>query len=429
MKKRTAIHPLRCGALALAAVLAAAPAVEAQVPAPPQARPVALVGATIHTVSDGVIENGTIVFANGRITAVGTNVTIPPGAEQVDATGKHIYPGLVDAYSAMGLEEIGSVDVTSDANELGDFNPNVRAEVAVNPESRHIGTARSHGVLVAVTTPGGGRVSGMSAALSLDGWTWEEMTLQSGTAMNVNWPSTRNQEGYAEGIRELRDMFATARAYRDARAAGGHDTDLRWEAMVPVVDGDMPVVVSASGVREIQDAIAWSEDENIRLIIRGASDADYIADQLAEKQIPLLLTSTMGGPERMWEGYDANYSLAARLHEKGVRFAITGGSSAAYNHRLPYEAGVAVAFGLSEEEALKAVTLSPAQFLGIADRVGSLEVGKDATLLITNGNPLDYLASVEQAYIEGRAIDMNDIHKQLFEKYMEKLRQRAVIMD
>jgi imidazolonepropionase-like amidohydrolase len=202
-----------------------------------------------------------------------------------------------------------------------------------------------------------------------------------------------------------------------------HDTDSRWEAMVPVVNGDVPVVVAAGGIREMQDAIAWAEDEGVRLVLRGGEDALYIADHLAAEQIPVLLTSTMDGPTRNWEGYTGNYGLAARLHEKGVRFAITGGSSAPYTHRLPYEAGVAVAFGLPADEALRAVTIQPATFLGIADRVGSLETGKDATLLITTGNPLDYLATVEQAYVQGREIDMMDIHKQLFEKYSEKVRQ------
>jgi imidazolonepropionase-like amidohydrolase len=190
-----------------------------------------------------------------------------------------------------------------------------------------------------------------------------------------------------------------------------------------VVNRHVPVIVDAGGIREMQDAIAWAEQQELRLILRGGDDALYIADQLAAKQIPVLLTNTMDGPTRGWEGYDANYALAARLHEAGVQFAITGGSSAPYTHRLPYEAGVAVAFGLPAEEALRAVTIQPARILGIDDRVGSLEPGKDATLLITTGNPLDYLASVEQAYIQGRAIDMRDIHRQLFEKYSEKVRQ------
>ncbi|MGH7446300.1 MAG: amidohydrolase family protein, partial [Longimicrobiales bacterium] len=314
-------------------------------------------------------------------------------------------------------------------------------EVAVNPESRHIGTARSNGVLVTLTTPAGGVVSGLSAAMMLDGWTWETMTLQSGAALNVNWPDPEDDEDddddeeedeeaqddspdYAAQIRQLREMFASARAYRDAKASRtAHDTDSRWAALVPVVNGDVPVVVSASSVQQIQDAIAWAEAEGLRLILRGGEDALYVADHLAAKQIPVLLTSTMDGPNRNWEPYDGNYSLPARLHEKGVRFAITGGSSAPYTHRLPYEAGVAVAFGLPVDEALRAVTIHPARIMGIDDRVGSLEQGKDATLLITTGNPLDFTATIEQAYVQGREIDMMDIHKQLYEKYAEKLRQ------
>lgn len=424
-------------------VSGAAP-LSAQVPAPPQGRTIALTGGTIHTVTNGVIENGTIVFENGVITAIGTDVTIPPGAERVDVAGKHIYPGLIDAYSAMGISEIGAVDVTQDTDELGEFNPNVRAELAVNPESRHIGTARSNGVLVTVTTPSGGLVSGLSAALMLDGWTWESMTLQSGAALNVSWPDPGNRRrwggggggrandgpGYEEQIRSLRDLFATARAYRDAKRSGiAHDTDTRWEAMVPVVDGEVPVVVSASTVQQIQDAIGWAEAEGVRLVLRGGEDALHVADHLAAKQIPVLLTSTMGAPQRTWEGYDSNYALAATLHEKGVPIAITGGSSAPYTHRLPYEAGVAVAFGLPEDAALQAVTIQPARFLGIDDRVGSLEPGKHATLLITTGNPLEYSTIIEQAYVQGRAIDMNDTFKQLYEKYSEKLRQTRVISD
>jgi imidazolonepropionase-like amidohydrolase len=432
----------RITAIALTTVVGAAVAAPAaaQVPAPPQRQPIALTGGTIHTVTNGVIQNGTIVFENGVITAVGSDVAVPSNARRVDVSGKHIYPGLIDAYSAMGIQEIGAVDVTSDTNELGDFNPNVRVEVAVNPESRHIGTARSNGVLVTLTTPAGGVVSGLSAALMLDGWTWETMTLKSGAALNINWPNPNpprgfggrpaaNRPDYAAQVRSLRDLFATARAYRDAQVSGvPHNTDSRWEAMVPVVNGDIPVVVSANDIQQIQDAIAWAESERVRLVLRGGQDALYVADHLAAKRIPVLLTTSMNAPNRGWEGYDGNFALAAQLHEKGVPFAITGGSSAAYTHRLPYEAGVAVAFGLPADEALRAVTIYPARIMGIDDRVGSLEVGRDATLLITTGNPLDYLASIEQAYVQGRAIDMMDIHRQLYEKYSEKVRQGRPII-
>jgi imidazolonepropionase-like amidohydrolase len=417
-------------ATAVAALVAPAPrALHAQVtiPAAQQSGPVALRGATIHTVTNGVIENGTIVFEDGVITAVGTDVPIPEGAETIDVSGKHIYPGLVDAYSTVGISEIGAVDVTNDLRELGDFNPNALPAVAVNPESRHIGTSRSNGVLVTLTTPAGGLIPGLSSAMNLDGWTWELMTLERAAALNVNWPNPDDDDeddGYDEQVQRIRDFFADARAYRDAQAADASSLhDSRFEAMAPALNGEMPVVVAADDVRQIQDAMRWAEAEGVRLVIRGGADAIHVADHLAEREIPVILTSTMDAPGRSWEPYDEAYSRAARLHERGVRVAVSGGSSAAYTNRLPYEAGVAVAFGMSEDEALKTVTLYPAQFMGIDDRVGSLEEGKDATLLITTGTPLDYLSDIEQAYIEGRAIDMNDIHRAFFEKYMERLRQ------
>ena len=415
---------------------------------PPQSEAVALRGATIHTVTNGVIENGTILFENGVIRAIGTDVEIPTGTRVVDVSGKHIYPGLIDAYSTVGISEIGSVDVSSDVNELGDFNPNVRAEVAVNAESRHIGTTRSAGVLVTLTTPGGGLISGMSSAMSLEGWDWEEMSMESAAALNVNWPNPRGGRGgrggrgrgfgpgpqeppptYAEQVQQLKDFFAEARAYRDATAAGEEvRTDSRYTAMIPALDGEIPVVVSADGAAQINDAITWAQEEGVRLVIRGGGDAIHVADRLVANDIPVILTSTMAAPGRDYEGYDGAYTMPARLYEAGVRFAISGGSGALYTNRLPWEAGVAVAFGLPEEEALKAVTINAAEFMGISDRVGSLEPGKQATLLITTGTPLDMTSDIEQSYIQGREIDMLDIQKFFFEKYMEKVRQNRRVV-
>jgi imidazolonepropionase-like amidohydrolase len=435
-----------------ALLMAAAPALHwagpaaahAQTPAPQQGRPVALTGGTIHTVTHGVIENGTILFEDGRITALGTNVTIPSHAERVDVAGRHIYPGLVDAYSQMGLFEIGGFDVTIDINELGDFNPNARAHVAFNPESRHIGVARSNGVLVTVSSPAGGLISGHSAAMMLDGWTWEQMTLKPDAGLIINWPSAAapafGQFGggppggrgrgdaeaqYNRSITQLSDWFADARAYRTARAAapGRHASDARLEAMIPVIEGRVPVVIQASELRQIQDAVTWAGEEGLRMVLLGGRDAGYVAPLLAQRQIPVLITSVLTSPSRAWEPHDAGYALPAALHRAGVRVGITGAASAQYAHRLPYEAGAAIAYGLPADEALRAVTLHPAQFLGFADRVGSLEVGKDATLLITTGSPLEYATIIEQAYVEGRLIDMEDAHRRFFEKYAEKLRQ------
>lgn len=409
---------------AVAALFVAGAAHAQVVPRPPQSQPIALTGGTIHTVANGVIENGTIVFVDGRITAVGANVQVPAGAETIDISGKHVYPGLIDAFSTVGLTEIGGFDQATDLDELGDITPNVHAEVAVNPESRHIGTTRSNGVLVTLASPSGGLISGLAAAMMLEGWTWEDMTIKSAAGLIVNWPNP-GSDGYADDLAELGETFATARAYRDLERANPDrlDTDPRWEAMIPVIDREVPVIVDASGAREIQDAVTWAEQENVRLILRGGTDAWYVADFLAAKKIPVLLTSVIDGPDRAWEPIDAAYGQPRRLHEAGVPFAITGGSSAAYANRLPYEAGAAIAYGLPEDEAIKAVTLYPAQFLGIDDRVGSLQTGRDATLLITTGNPLEYSTTIEQAYVQGKPIDMMDAHRRFFEKYMEKVRQ------
>ncbi len=406
---------------------------------PPQSEPVALSGATIHTVTDGVIENGVILMEHGLISAVGTDIALPSGTKIIDVSGKHIYPGLIDAYSTVGISEIGAVGVSSDVNELGDFNPNVRAEVAVNAESRHIGTTRAAGVLVTLTTPEGGLISGMSSAMSLEGWDWEEMSLESTAALNVNWPNPnpdrRGGRGfgpnpqeppptYGEQIQKLDDFFAEARAYRDATMAGTEmRTDSRYAAMIPALEGDIPVVVSADGAGQINDAISWAQKEGLRIVIRGGADAIHVSDRLVAEDIPVILTSTMAPPVRDYEGYDGAYSMPARLYRAGVRFAISGGSGSLYSDRLPWEAGVAVAFGLPEEEALKAVTINAAEFMGISDKVGSLEPGKQATLLITTGTPLDMTSDIEQSYIQGREIDMNNIQYHFFQKYMEKVRQ------
>ena len=348
-------------ALTLAAAVAATASlspssVSAQVrmTVPPQSEPVALQGATIHTVTNGVVENGTILFENGVIAAIGTDVQIPQGTRVVDVSGKHIYPGLIDAYSTVGISEIDAVGVSNDVNELGDFNPNVRAEVAVNAESRHIGTTRSSGVLVTLSTPGGGLISGMSSALSLEGWTWEEMSMESAAALNVNWPDPnpgrsrgfgRGQDEeplpYAEQVQRLKDFFSEARAYRDAVAAGEEvRTDSRYAAMIRALDRVIPVVVNADGAAQINDAITWAQGEDLRLVIRGGGDAIHVADRLVANDVPVILTSTMAAPGRDYEGYDGAYSMPARLYEAGVRFAISGGSGALYTNRLPWEAGL-----------------------------------------------------------------------------------------
>ena len=437
---------LLAGAFAAFAVatLPASALAQVRMTVPPQAEQIALQGATIHTVTNGVIENGTIIFNAGIIVAVGADLEIPAGTRVVDVTGKHIYPGLIDAFSSVGISEVGAVDMSNDVNEVGDFNPNVHTDVGVNAESRHIGTSRSQGVLTTLTTPGGGLISGMSSAMALEGWSWEEMSMESAAALNVNWPNPNprgrgfggfggnngaDRPSYEERVQQLKNYFAEARAYRDAVAAGERvRSDARHIAMIPALNREIPVVVSANGASQINDAITWAKEENLRLVIRGGDDAIHVADRLVAENVPVILTSTMDAPGRAHEGYDAAYSRAAQLYEAGVKFAISGGSGSLYTERLPYEAGVAVAFGLPEEEAVKAVTINAAELMGLDDRIGSLEPGKQATLLITTGTPIDMTSDIEQAYIQGRELDMNDIQKHFFAKYMEKVRQMMRII-
>lgn len=411
-------------------------------PAPKQKKPIALIGATVHTVSGSVIENGTIVFDKGKITAVGTNVSIPADADQINLRGKHVYPGLIDAYNSLGLAEVplgapGTVDVA----EVGQINPNVRVEVSINPETEHIPVARSGGITVVGVKPGGGLISGLSAAIMMDGWTWEDLTLRGGIGLIVNWPSMvyapspffqQSKEDWQKQrdtqLKAIRDAFASARAYMVAKQAKGqkgiptHDTDPRWEAMIPVLQGKIPVVVNANELSQIQAAITWAEQESVKLVIAGGKESWKVADQLKAKDIPVIVTDIQNVGRR-WEDYDVVFSLPKKLFDAGVRFCITGDGGGSNSRNVPHHAANAAAYGLPKDEALKSVTLYPAQILGIADKVGSLEIGKDATLIVTNGDPLEIETNVEQEFIQGKKIDLRDKHKHLYEKYKEKYRQ------
>ena len=396
----------------------------AQMPAPSQSQPILLKGATIHTQADLKIENGMLLMENGKIAALGTDIRIPENTMIIDLAGKHIYPALIHGRNFMGLTEIGAVNVTSDFSELGTINPNVRAETAYHPASSHIGVAAAGGIGVTVTTPTGGLISGLSAAMFTDGWTWEQMILKAPVGLMVNWPNMINNRNLEEQLKELQDAFDKARRYHQARnASDTHPIDIRWEAMRPVFDGELPVFLQANEISQIQAAISWAEKENIRIVLTGARDAGYIAEQLAEKNIPVMVGGVIGGPARQWEYYGEAYALPAKLYRAGVNFFIAGDMGAASAYRLPQHAAAAVAFGLPEEEAMKAITVYAAQILGLDDYMGSLEPGKDASIIITNGNPLEFSTEVEMMFLQGREIDLNSKHRQLYEKYQIKLEQ------
>lgn len=427
-----------CGLLAGGSLLASD-----QIPAPAQSGVIALTGATVYPVSSAPIPNGTIVFVDGKITAIGTDVTVPAGAQVVDVTGKRIYPGIINAYTSIGLTEIGAVRATRDSRETGSINPNVRAEVSVNPGSEIIPVTRASGIAVVLSVPAGGTISGRSAVLMLDGWTWEDMVLEAPVALHLNWPRMRivnawwmddseekQKEDRAEKLKEITDTFDDARAYMKAKEAnGGYPTDLRWEAMIPVLKKEIPVMVAANGIEQIQAAVAWAESEDVRLILVGGDDAWRVTELLKEKGVSVIVAGTHSRPSRRWEDYDLSFRIPALLKDAGIPFCISsgmgfgGGGAAAHARSLPHNAGTAAAYGLEVDEALKAITLYPAQILGVADRVGSLEVGKDATLIVTDGDPLEILTHTERMYIQGRNTDLTSRHTMLYDKYKTKYLQ------
>lgn len=412
------------------------------IPAKPQSRPIALLGGTIHPMSSPAIPNATILFEKGKIVAIGTNITLPPNTEKINISGKHVYPGMIEANSQIGLVEIDAVRATRDYAEAGIINPNARAEVAVNPESERIPVTRVNGVLIAHVVPQGGLLSGRSAAMMLDGWTWEDMTLKAPVGIVINWPrmtinrSPRAQQSEEEQkknleqqIKNLKQAFSDARSYALAKKAEVqrgipyHDFDARWEAMRPIFDSAMPVFVNANEIKQINAAVEWATQENIKLVIIGGKDSWRTAELLKRKDVPVIVGPIHDLPAREWEDYDAAFTTAKKLYEAGVRFCISGGSDSGNDRNLPYQAATVAAFGLPKDEAMKAITLYPAQILGIADHTGSLEVGKDATLFISSGDPLETFSNVEAAYIQGKLLDMHNRHRQLYEKYQEKYLQ------
>ena len=409
-----------------------------QIPAPPQQQPIALVNATVHPVSSEPIEKASIVFDRGKIVDIGTDVEIPSNAMEVDLRGKHVFPGLIESHSQLGLTEIRSVGVTNDYVERGDINPNVRAEVAINPESEHIPVARANGIALAVATPSGGLIAGRSALIMTDGWTWKEMTLKASLSMMINWPrmrmageddeaSKKQQERARKQIETLDKAIEDARAYMIATASKKTDdnfpkTDIRWEAMIPVLRDDIPVWIRANSLLEIESAVSWTDKHNLKAVLVGGIEAQHYAGLLKQKDIPVITTSVLRLPRRRDADFDEPFTVPLRLYRAGVKFCIAcGGASNIRN--LPYHAAKAAAYGLPKDEALKAITLYPAEIMGVADRVGSLEKGKDATLIVTDGDPLEITTHVEQLYIQGRRIDLNNKHRRLYDKYRRRYRQ------
>lgn len=411
-----------------------------QIPGAPQKKPVALVNGVLHTVSGPVIEAGTIVFDNGRITELGPRMQPPPNADVIDLQGRHVYPGMIESHSQLGLTELSSTRATIDTSEVGLLNPNVTAATAVNPDSELIPVTRANGVLVALSAPSGGLVSGKASLLQLDGWTSVDMTLQRESGLVINWPASFRSSffgppsaggagGEAGGsqVQELRNLFTDARAWSKARTASPETQryDIRFASMQSVLAGKVPLIVAADEAEEIQAAVAFGVEQKLQVIIFGGYDAESCAELLRRYQVPVIVSAVHRDPRNDHDDYDAAYTLPERLRKAGIRFCISGSArSETWNTRnLPYQAATAAAYGLPRDEALKSVTLYPAQILGVADRLGSLEPSRDATIFVSTGDPLETDSQVTQAWIQGRVVDLNSRHTQLAGKYGEKFRR------
>ena len=409
-----------------------------QIPGAPQKRPIVIRNATLHTISGDTMENGSLLFQDGKITAMGVNISFPGDAEVNDAQGQHVYPGLIDSYSSIGLVEIDSIRASIDTTETGNLNPNVRAAVAFNPDSEAIPVARANGVLSSVIVPNGGLVAGRSAVMMLDGWTWEGMTIKADVGMVVTWPRfaatrSRLQREAAEPsddsdrLGPMHELMREVKAYTLARNSAPQDQpiDLRLDAMRPVVEGKMPMMVMANSVKQIQTAIAFAKQYELKMILVGGADAMHWVNLIKEAKVPVVVSSTYRLPTRRDAAYDEAYALPSELQAAGIPFCIAGdGRFGASNVRnLPYHAASAVAFGLTQEQALRSITLSPAEIFGVSEQMGSLSVGKDATIIVTDGNILETPTQVLKAFIQGRAVDLSSKHTQLNDKYTAKYKQ------
>ena len=424
--------------------------------APEQTGGVILVGGTVHTVSGETIENGAVGFRGGKITllagaSIMQTIQLTDDTEIVDVEGKHIYPGLFAADTRLGLTETSSVRATNDSNEIGSYTPEVRANVAINPDSTLIPVTRLNGVLLAGVTPTGGRIPGRASVVRLTGWTWEDMTIRADAGLVVNWPGVRPGFGafsgtdkddnarIAERLAEITLLFDSAEAYLAAKEAdASRPGDMRLGAMEHYLgsarpgSGDEPtrrLLIDAEDYDQIVSAVSFAAARGIPAAIVGGRDAALCAGLLREHDIPVIVGGTHRFPKRADSPHDDAYTLPARLHEAGVRFCITGAERDGNVRNLAYEAAMAARFGLDEDEALRAITLSPAEILGVSDEYGSIERGKSATLIVTDGDVLEVTTNIERAYIDGRAIEMKSKQTDLRDKYLEKYRQLGIIED
>lgn len=402
--------------------------------------------ATVVPVVGPRVPNATIVIRNGRIESIGAAGQVPAGATVVDATGMFVYPGFIDSGTRLGLTEMGGASGPDDTRELGDFNPQDLTLTAINPSSEHIGVTRANGTTTAISSPTGGLVSGVASLINLAGWTPDEMSARTRAGMIVIWPNEGGGFGrggggggfgggpqrspaerraeYERQVRALYGYFEEAKAYSDLKARlsvngatlpASFRANQKYEAMIPAVRGEIPVVVDAETADQMRAALRFADSTRVRLVIRGGREGWRIADTLAMKRVPVIISPTTSVPGGE-APYDEVFANPGVLQRAGVQLAFhTGAASSARD--LPYSVGLAIAYGLDAEEALKAITITPARIWGVEKDYGSVEVGKFANLIVTTGDPIDIRSQIREVFVKGQRMKFDDRHTELYEKY------------
>ncbi|MCC8426060.1 amidohydrolase family protein [Mucilaginibacter sp. UR6-11] len=426
------------GGLLLSTVLTYAQATIS--PAKPQSKPITITGATIHIGDGRVINNGYITFEKGKITAIGEgNSPNTSGAEIIDATGKQVYPGFICPVTTLGLIEVEEgAKGTVDAEETGELNPNVRSLIAYNTDSKVIPTVRSNGILLAQPTPEGGLLSGQSSVVQLDAWNWEDAAYKTDVAVHLNWPVIRParrrgpvaalpgaespDEARLKALDALNNLFTEAKAYAEAKP---DVINLRFEAMKGLFKGTKKLFVNVDGAKEIIEAVTFANKLGMQAVIVGGKESYLVTNLLRQNNVPVIIKETQTLPARDEDDVYLPYKLPKILQDAGVLYGLTG-IGFWRQRNLPFEAGQAVGYGLTKEQALSMITINNARILGIDKTTGTLETGKDANLFISEGDALDMITlNVTSAFIQGRNISLDNLHKQLYRKFSDKYGKKA----
>ncbi len=406
-----------------------------QTPAPKQEGKIILKGGTAHIGNGKVIKNSVITIENGKITGIYEANTAPTASDgkTIDVSGQHIYPGFIAPDTTLGLVEISAVRATDDEDEIGEYNPNVEAIVAYNAESKVVESMRPNGVLIAQTVPQGGTISGTSSVVQLDAWNWEDAVVKRSDGIHLNWPNSfkrgrwwlgeepgyKPNDDYSKDVAKIKDFIKQSRAYN----AGGSDVkNLPYAAMNEFLKDSSNLYIHVDGEKEIMDVLQFKNEMKLdKVVLVGAYRGYKVADAIAKAKVPVILARVHELPEAEDDDYDISYKMAKILDDAGVLVALGNSGEFWQARNIPFYAGQITAEGMGFEKALSLITQNPAKILGISDTMGTLEVGKDATLFVSTGNALEMSGNnLTKAMIQGRDISLETHQTELWKRYMEK---------